>query len=795
MSGFSASETCLPGRVLIVCDPLLGHATVRVRGFMFRPFFQQYGWTASYVNRRPEGRPLDPRAIREQEDRIVEASREYDVVYLLKVPSFSLVDRLKRRSTARVVFDLSDTLWKPVHREQGWHDLEAILQRVDAVFAENEYMGAFGARYNRFIRLVPDSTPVERFERIRRQIAPRPAGRTVVGWIGSQGTVGALQAIRGPLRRVFDRHPDLVLRVVGCGSPPPDLPGIPCSFRPDYDEDGMIREVLGMDVGLYPPPGDAEDYVGRGGLKAMIYMTGGVPAICLKAGECASLIEDGVTGMLVEKESDWDEKLDRLVRDPALRLEMSRRAREAARTRHSPEAVFRILAAALQEVIAVPGTARRPARPAAAALTPPRPGPALSDRKVIVVLEYLQPGGAEIQALMLARSLKERHAASVEVWGFQPPGRIAELCAASGVPCRHVPFQWSWGRLEVLANLIRLGRALRAARPDVILAYTRLPSVACGLVWRWTGARLAVWNQRDGGIGLTGSRMELRAIDSTPLFISNSRHAADMLTWRYAVSPDRVRVVPNGIELAPPLRSRAEWRRSLGIADDALLACMVANLHEFKDHDTLVDAWAQVARELRSGDEGESRRSGRSPTLQDQPETGRSCALEGRPPCRPRTSGAVLVLAGRDGGRMNALKQRAFDLGLSGADIRFPGQVDDVPGLLAASDLGVFSSRAEGCPNGVLECMAAGLPIVATDIPGIREAVGDDYEWLAPAGDADAFARRVIALIGAPDARHAAAAALKARAEQEFSVAALADRTAAILAAGLGDAAGKAGAG
>ena len=789
-----------PARVMVVCDPVAGHATVRVRGLMFRPLFERAGWTAAFVNRRTVSRPLDPAATREQEDRIVAAACAYDAVYLLKVPSLRLVELLKSRARVPVVFDLSDTLWKPVHRAEGWQDLEGILAAADAVFAENDYIGAFAARHNGFVRLVPDSTPVERFERMRGQIPPRPDGRTVIGWVGSPGTVGALRGIQGALQRVFARHPGLVLRVAGCGLQPPDL-GLPVSVRPDYDEDGMIREVLGMDVGLYPPPGDEEDYLGRGGLKAMVYMSGGVPPICLKAGECASLIEDGVTGMLVERESDWEEKLERLVSDPPARAEMGRRAREAARSRHSPEAVFRTLTAALREVIDARGGGGRVA--AAAAEPALRPG-AIEGRRIVMVLEYLEPGGAELQALALARQLKERHGARVEIWGFMPPGRIVELCAESGIPWRHVPFRWSWGRLDVLRQLVRLGRALRSARPDVILPYTRQPNVACGLVWRWSGARVVAWNQRDAGMELTDGRLERRAVDQTPLFLSNSRHAAEMLTWRYAVPPDRVRVVPNGIELEPPRRDRADWRRELGVPDDAIMATMVANLHRFKDHETVVDAWALVARALRGWEETEPGRSGQSPTLQKPAEEAGSSVLEGRLPCRPpaspqppraRPTRAVLVLAGRDGGMTAGLKQRAFDRGLSGDDIRFPGQVDDVPGLLAASDLAVFSSRAEGCPNAILECMASGLAVAATDIPGIREAVGDDYEWLAPAGDAETLARRVLGLIGDPAARRAAADGLKQRAERVFGVQQMADRTAAILAGALADAERKAGAG
>ena len=78
--------------------------------------------------------------------------------------------------------------------------------------------------------------------------------------------------------------------------------------------------------------------------------------------------------------------------------------------------------------------------------------------------------------------------------------------------------------------------------------------------------------------------------------------------------------------------------------------------------------------------------------------------------------------------------------------------MSDVPGLLSAVDIGVFSSRSEGCPNGVLECMAAGLAVVGTDIEGIREVVGPSgVQLLAPPGDAEALAQIILNLAGNPN--------------------------------------------
>ena len=83
--------------------------------------------------------------------------------------------------------------------------------------------------------------------------------------------------------------------------------------------------------------------------------------------------------------------------------------------------------------------------------------------------------------------------------------------------------------------------------------------------------------------------------------------------------------------------------------------------------------------------------------------------------------------------------------------IRFAGHVNDVAGLLSAVDIGVFSSRSEGCPNGVLECMAAGVAVAGADIPGVRDVVGPQgIELLAPAGDASALAQIILKLASDP---------------------------------------------
>jgi glycosyltransferase involved in cell wall biosynthesis len=97
-----------------------------------------------------------------------------------------------------------------------------------------------------------------------------------------------------------------------------------------------------------------------------------------------------------------------------------------------------------------------------------------------------------------------------------------------------------------------------------------------------------------------------------------------------------------------------------------------------------------------------------------------------------QTEHPVLLIAGRFDGMESELFDLVARLSLQN-EVRFLGEVEDVPSLLAGIDLYLHSSRTEGSPNAVLEAMSMALPVVATDIPGIREAVGPSgLRYLVP---------------------------------------------------------------
>jgi len=368
------------------------------------------------------------------------------------------------------------------------------------------------------------------------------------------------------------------------------------------------------------------------------------------------------------------------------------------------------------------------------------------NKKVIFVFSRLELGGAERQGFLLAQHLKNYYDADVQVVGLQgKPGRLEALCKASGIPCRSLQLGLMRTRWECLQALLSFALQIGKEHPDLLVSYTRNANIYSALVWRLIGARGFIWNQADEGLGLGREPISRLAVSLTPCLISNSSGGRSFLQECYGIPDQRLSVIHNGIELAPPVLSRQEWRERNGLLDSEFVVCKVANISRFKDHATLLKAWKQVL----------------------------TLAFPHRP---------VLLLAGRFDIPEIELSKLSDELQL-GDRIRFLGGVDDVSGLLGSVDLFVYSSKSEGLPNAVVEAMAAGLPVVGSDIPGIREALGSTgTTFLAMPGDSAGLARKILQLMFDPVLCKSYGKELQIRAVAEFSLPMMLERSVSCLA-------------
>lgn len=350
-------------------------------------------------------------------------------------------------------------------------------------------------------------------------------------------------------------------------------------------------------------------------------------------------------------------------------------------------------------------------------------------RVLLVAAATSTTGGGERHVADLLESFAGR----LELGLACPPGGdLAAHARALGVRVFEAPIAAGFS-----AARVRALRAALAAEPwDVVHAHGSRAAAFARLAdararWRLVYHVHGVHVDRAGAgtrrAALVAVERTLRP--RTARFVTVCRADAARGARLGLLAPRRTVVVPNGVALpaagAPPGRFRAET----GAGPHAPLVLCVGRFHAQKDHATLLDAWPLVVRA--------------------HPE-------------------AVLALVGS--GELEAqLRARAAASG-AGAAVRFVAPRPDLAGAYADADVFALSSRWEGLPYTVLEAMAAGLPVVATEVDGVPEAVTDGATGLlVRPQDPRALAAALTALLRDPARRLAFGTAGRERVARHFS--------------------------
>jgi glycosyltransferase involved in cell wall biosynthesis len=359
--------------------------------------------------------------------------------------------------------------------------------------------------------------------------------------------------------------------------------------------------------------------------------------------------------------------------------------------------------------------------------------PSLKGARVIILSTQSGETDAEGTALVCARYLRDQHFVEVEIWNSvaqQSTENSDDVLRRKVV----VPLPWSKNRVRQTLRLLKFAKRLRSARPDVIISIGSLQSVATGLIWKLTGARACIWYECSDKRERLGGRPDALAARKTTAFVADSQGGAEFFRNELGAESSRIHLIHRGIEAGKPQMDRTAWRHRLNLIEDCFVACMFADLKSSNDHMTLIKAWRIVVDRLASSNRN-----------------------------------AVLILVGRFVDSHNLLKATAYDLELFD-NVLFLGEQDDLEGLAQASDLCVHTALSETCPQQVLACMAAGLPLVATDYAGIREAVGTSgLEFLTPADNPEELAERIVKLATDPARREALGARNRQRIESAFN--------------------------
>ncbi len=296
-----------------------------------------------------------------------------------------------------------------------------------------------------------------------------------------------------------------------------------------------------------------------------------------------------------------------------------------------------------------------------------------------------------------------------------------------------------------------LRRALSQQPVDLLHSHSEFSDVAAVLLKAERRTRHILRTVHNGR-GLEWPRRPLRRLLLTNLLyplafdaeIGVSQHVTATLNRRWLAQRLKrpALCLYNAVDLSRfggVLPSRAQTRADLGLPRQAYVVGTVGRLEREKGYDVLLQAAAQV--------------------MARRPEV-------------------YFVIVG-DGKEASQLRQQAHDLGIA-RQVVLTGSRPDVEALLQAMDLFACSSRWEGLSTAVMEAMACGVPLVATDIPGNRELLrAGQSAWMLPPEDPGALAEAILAAHSDP-AQCQAYARLARLAVQAFTIQAVADQHAAL---------------
>jgi L-malate glycosyltransferase len=339
---------------------------------------------------------------------------------------------------------------------------------------------------------------------------------------------------------------------------------------------------------------------------------------------------------------------------------------------------------------------------------------------IAIFMSSFEPGGTERQMTELIRRLDHRqfevHVASLHRRGAWL-GRAEELAASvAEFPITGFRRASTLTQAQRFAAWCREREIALVHTADLYANIFALPAAAMARV------PVRIGNRREINPNKSAGQIALQraAYACAQVVVANCAAASDRLVME-RLPQRRIRVIPNGIDLATytPQHHDRPLRRII----------TVANLRAEKAHEVLLEAAELVLR---------------------------------------RCPDAEFVVAG-NGPRRQELEAMAQSQGIS-ERVQFIGHADDVPALLRSGDMFVLPSRSEAFPNGVLEAMATGLPIVATRVGGILELVENQRTGvLVPPDDARALGHALLDLIQWPSHARRLGKAARAQVEARYS--------------------------
>jgi len=326
--------------------------------------------------------------------------------------------------------------------------------------------------------------------------------------------------------------------------------------------------------------------------------------------------------------------------------------------------------------------------------------------RIIVMTNRFGDVGTHPQLTGLALHLKQT-GHDVHAISLAPTGSIAPMFAEVGIETEVIDAS---RRGSFLAVVLGLASRFRHWRPEAVIAFLYESIMPARLAGRLARVPIVISSIRNEYFGRRYRELLIRLTQPlSDATVVNSEIVAESLIRRQVATRKQLVVIPNAVDASrfrPSPKAREAMRRQSSIAAEDFLWLSIGRLGEQKAYPTLLRAFVQVVE------------------------------------AHPRSK---LLIAGR-GPMHDELQSLIQRLGLQDS-VSLLGYRDDVPELLSTADAFVMASRYEGMPNAMMQAMAAGLPVVGTNVGGMPELVRDGVDgYIVPAGDPNTLAKEMVRL-------------------------------------------------
>ncbi len=365
--------------------------------------------------------------------------------------------------------------------------------------------------------------------------------------------------------------------------------------------------------------------------------------------------------------------------------------------------------------------------------------------KILLLNTQMEAAGAQKALLSLAAGLKARGHHVVVVTMYDKADYISLFEEQYGLSIINLNMKPAGKNIvmrvsKLLTGLFALFQLMRRERIQVIQTFSHYSNMLGPLLAWLAGVPVRLSSQR---MSLRGAPKWLLTLDTlvansflVQKMTSVSEGTRQFCIRQQGIRADKIQTIYNGIDPSvyqqPFTRAEqpAALHRELGLDSNAVVMTTIARLHPQKGHSFLIEAIPQIVKSIPN---------------------------------------ARLLFVG-EGALRAELERRAARVGATNL-IRFAGVRQDISQVLAISDLFVLPSLWEGLPNVVLEAMAAGVPVVATDVDGSAELIiANKTGMLVPPKQSDALATAIIQLWQDEPCRKRIIAAAAQQVEQSFSL-------------------------